>query len=41
MVVSYRHVTFSLNTNGTVEQVKIIDPDFDHNYQDILIKPVK
>lgn len=38
MAVSYRHVTFSLNPDDTVEQVKIIDPDFHHTYQDILIK---
>ncbi|SKB92304.1 serine hydrolase [Daejeonella lutea] len=37
------YVTFSLNPDGTVDQVKmkIIDPDSDHTYQDVLLKPVK
>jgi CubicO group peptidase (beta-lactamase class C family) len=37
------YVTFSLNPDGTVDQVKmkIIDPDSDHTYQDVLLKPIK
>jgi hypothetical protein len=37
------YVTFSLNPDGSVDQVKmkIIDPDSDHTYQDVLLKPVK
>ncbi len=37
------YVTFSLNPDGSVDQVKmkIIDPDSDHTYQDVLLKPIK
>jgi CubicO group peptidase (beta-lactamase class C family) len=37
------YVTFSLNPDGSVDQIKmkIIDPDSDHTYQDVLLKPVK
>lgn len=37
------YITFSLNPDGSVDQVKmkIIDPDSDHTYQDVLLKPVK
>ncbi len=37
------YVTFSLNPDGTVDQIKmkIIDPDSDHTYQDVLLKPIK
>lgn len=37
------YVTFSFNPDGSVDQIKmkIIDPDSDHTYQDILLKPVK
>lgn len=37
------YVTFSLNPDGSVDQVKlkIVDPDSDHTYQDVLLKSVK
>lgn len=37
------YVTFSLNPDGTVDNIKmrIIDPDSDHTYQDVLLKPVR
>jgi hypothetical protein len=37
------YVTFAFNADGTVDQVKlkIIDPDSDLTFHDILLKPIK